>query len=504
MIVLKRFGLYWRMRNLKKSGLRKNTDKWSSETTICDSLPDSEANIAVSTEAIDNSPKAGFLTALIRRFPMTVFWALAAQGVVSVTRILTTVTVGGRFAPEDAASGAMLGSMEQLSLYYSAFGVLMVLVAMHEGFVTTPLTVFLPKQNKENESKFSGNMLLASLTFMGVAIAIAAVWILYKYQTSQSMTPVISVIAVVVALAPLQLLREFSRRWLLANIEVRASAMFEILFSVTFLASLFALFCFAQVSAIHAFVTIAIVNVVALVAWWRCFGNRFAVSKEGAKKQLMENFRYGRWAAAENVCSGVTMFFCVWYLTGKMGPDPGGVFSACFNIMLLANPFLLGVCSLLGARAAQEFTRGGWDAMLKTLTQYGTFVLVVLLGFGLLLWVFGADLTNLLFGDKCQAWFDANTEGVNRITSTLGLAVPFLGISFVLSTAILAIGRPNDNFICAIAALAVLIGVNFAFGPSLMVAAVGFVVATLTNALLRVGCLARAYLKRDKTYVAKA
>ncbi len=470
---------------------------------MSESLPDSKTKIAVSTEAIDSSPKAGMLSALIRRLPMTVFWALAAQGVVSVTRILTTVTVGGRFAPEGAASGSMLGSMEQLSLYYSAFGVLMVLVAMHEGFVTTPLTVFLPKQNKENESEFSGNMLLASLTFMGVAIAIAAVWILYKYQTSQSMTPLIAVIAVVVALAPLQLLREFSRRWLLANLEVRASALFEILFSVTFLASLFALFLFAQVSAIHAFVTIAIVNVIALVAWWRCFGNRFSITKNGAKEQFMENFRYGRWAAAENVCSGVTMFFCVWYLTGELGTAPGGVFSACFNIMLLANPFLLGVCSLLGARAAQEFTRGGWDAMLKTLAQYGTFVLVVLLGFALVLWLFGDDLTNLLF-NKCQVWFDANTGGVNRITSTLGLAVPLLGISFVLSTAILAIGRPNDNFICAIVALAVLVGVNLAFGPSLMVAAVSFVLATLTNVLLRIGCLARAYSKRDKTYVAKA
>ena len=85
---------------------------------------------------------------------MTVFWALVAQGVVSVTRILTTVTVGGRFAPDDAAAGAMLGSPEQLSLYYAAFGVLTVMIAMHEGFVTTPLTVFLPKQGKDRESTF--------------------------------------------------------------------------------------------------------------------------------------------------------------------------------------------------------------------------------------------------------------------------------------------------------------------------------------------------------------
>ena len=429
---------------------------------------------------------------------MTVFWALAAQGIVSVTRILTTITVGGRFAPDDASAGAMLGSEEQLALYYSAFGVLMVIVAMHEGFVTTPLTIFFPKQGEENEPKFSGNMLLASMTFMGVAISLTAIWMLYKFAAAPAMTPVITVMAIVIALAPLQLLREFSRRWLLANLEVRASAFFEILFSVLFLACLGMLFLTAQVSAIAAFVAIAVVNLIALFAWWRCFGNRFSISTDGVKNQLVENFRFGRWAAAENICSSVTMFFCIWFLSSKLGLAEGGVFSACFNIMLLANPFLLGVCSLLGARAAQEYTLGGWDAMLKTLAQYGTFVVIVLLVFSVGLWLFGSELTNLFFGQRYQTWFDANSGGVNRITSTLGLAVPFLGLSFVLSTALLAIGRPNDNFLCALIALAVLIMINLACPPTLMTAALSYVIATATNMLLRLVCLGRAYMHRDR------
>ena len=183
---------------------------------------------------------------------MTVFWALAAQGVVSVTRILTTVTVGGRFAPDETSSGSLLGSPEQLSLYYAAFGVLTVLIAMHEGFVTTPLTVFLPRQGKERETRFSGHMLLASLGFIGVALCFVAIWLLYQYQIGGGMTTALIVIAFVIVLAPLQLLREFSRRWLLANLEVRSSALFEILFSATFLTCLAMLFYFQQVTAIRA------------------------------------------------------------------------------------------------------------------------------------------------------------------------------------------------------------------------------------------------------------
>ena len=440
---------------------------------------------------------------LLQRLPMTVFWALVAQGVVSVTRILTTVTVGGRFAADDAATGTLLGSPEQLSLYYAAFGVLTVLIAMHEGFVTTPLTVFLPKQGKDQEAMFSGHMLLSSMCFIGVALSFVSIWLFYGYQVRGGMSASLGVIAFVIVLAPLQLLREFSRRWLLANLEVRSSAIFEALFSVTFLTCLATLFFLQQVSAIHAFIAIAVVNVIALLAWWVSFGKEFRISRDGISGQLMENYRYGRWAAGENFCSSITMFFCVWHLNQTIGLEPGGVYSACFNVMLLANPFLLGVCSLLGARAAQEYTKGGWDAMLKTLTQYGSFVFIVLSAFTVVLWVFGADLTNLLFSEKYQAWFDANSGGINQVTPVLGLAVPFLGVSFVLSTALLAIGRPNDNFICALAGLVILVVINAAFGPSLMVAAISYVAASAANALLRAGCLARAWAMRERV-IAKA
>ena len=448
----------------------------------------------MSAEVIDQPKKSGFAKTLIRRLPMTVFWALFAQAVISITRILTTVTVGGRFAflAPDAAG---VGSPQQLSIYYAAFGVLTVLIAMHEGFVTTPMTVFLPRQS--DLKKFSGMMLLGSLCFIGVGLCFVAAWICWQYEFGGGMTDALLVISFVIVLAPLQLLREFSRRWLLANLEVKPSAGFEILFSVIFLATLFGLFFLNRISAINAFIAIAVVNSIALFGWWRLYGGKFSLQLTGASAQLKENLRFGRWAAAENFCSTVTIFFCVWYLNQEMGLTPGGVYSACFNVMLLANPFLLGVCSLLGARAAQEYTRGGWQSMLKTLWQYGAFVFIVLSLFAIVLWVYGASLTNLMFSDKYQEWFDVNSGGVNNVTPILGLAVPCLGVAFVVATALLAIGRPLDNFLCALASLVLLLAINFSCGPSLQTAAISFVVASASNALLRVACLAKAYVYRD-------
>ena len=117
---------------------------------------------------------------------MTVFWALLAQAVISITRILTTVTVGGRFAFLAPADTQGVGSPEQLSLYYAAFGVLTVMIAMHEGFVTTPMTVFLPRQL--DLKKFSGLMLLGSLSLIGFGLCLVTAWIFWQYQFGGGMT----------------------------------------------------------------------------------------------------------------------------------------------------------------------------------------------------------------------------------------------------------------------------------------------------------------------------
>ena len=447
-----------------------------------------------STDAIDQIEKPRLIAKLLHLLPMTVFWALVAQAVVSVTRILTTVAVGGRFAFLGSEGSSGIGSPEELSLYYAAFGVLTVIISMHEGFVTTPMTVFMSR--KAERQSFSGQMLLGSFCLIGLALSLLALWICWRYQFGEEFSPALTVICLVVVLAPLQLLREFSRRWLLANLEVASSARFEILFSLVFLPVLAGLFWFNCISAINAFIAIAIVNVVTLFGWWRLYGGEFSLTFAGGPTQLRENLRFGRWAAAENFCTTLTFFFCVWYLNQELGLVSGGVYSACFNVMLLSNPFLLGVCSLLGARAAQEFTHGGWRGMLKTLTQYGVFVFVVLASFSVVLWFFGADLTNLLFSEKYQQWFDENTAGVNHVTPILGLAVPCLGVAFVCAMALLAIGRPLDNFVSAFVSLILLLTINFSGEPSLQLAAISFVLASASNAVLRMLFLARAYIYR--------
>jgi O-antigen/teichoic acid export membrane protein len=434
---------------------------------------------------LDDSPPPTRLGTLLSRLPMTVFWALSAQAILSITRLLTSMTVGGRFGS---------GSEEQLGYYSSAFGVLMLLVGLHEAFVTTPLTVFNQNRVDSERKQFSGSMLVTSVLVIGLIAAITGLLIALQSGFHILKPELGAALVAAAALAPLQLLREFSRRWLLANLQVVASAWLECFFAACYLVALIGLVYASNVSAISVFVTIGCVNAIGLLVWWMIYRNEFQFASKSTTMQVSENFRYGRWVAGENVCSVLTMYLCVWVLTFSVDEAAAGVFFACFTVVLLANPFLLGIASILAPKAARAFVQNGWSGMRRVLLQYGTMIVGVLTCFSAILFVFGDDLTDLFFGPKYAEYFATNFNGVNQITATLGLAMPFLGLSFVLTSGLLAANRPYESFYSAIVGLIVLVVVNFSFSDrTLATAATSFVISIAGMTLCRLFFLVRAY-----------
>ena len=431
---------------------------------------------------------------------MTTLWALVAQGILSVTRLLTSMTVGGKFSAEAKLSSE---ANEQLGYYFIGFSSLMMVIALFEAFVTTPLTVFNQQHTADQKPRFFGRMLTVGLLLIGVIMCVFAVLIMVQFET-EYLNPSLALAMIAAALmTPFQLAREFSRRWLLANFQAKESAVLEIVFAALFLVGVCFLLFTDRVSAVWMFATLGFVNALGVAGWWFVFRNQFDLASQPTSGQLLNqisaNTRYGRWVAGENICGGLTMYFCTWYLAYQLEQDEvAGVFAACFQVVMLANPFLLGIASILAPKAAVAFGEQGYPGMLKVLIKFGVVLLAVLTLLSLLLWFAGDQITTIMF-PATQLYFDENFAGQNLTTAVLGLALPAMGLSYIAACGLMAAHRPRDNFYAAIVGAVVMIVINLCFAETtLMTAAISFISSFCAATACRLTFLVKAFLQNSQ------
>ena len=442
----------------------------------------------------DGSPVRNLLALL----PMTALWALFAQGILSVTRLLTSMTVGGKFTAESKLG---TDANDQLGYYIIGFSTLMLVVALFEAFITTPLTVFIQKQQSHQKPSFSAQMLIAGLVLIGVIVGVSGALVVAQSQTHYLNPGLAAALFAAACLAPFQLLREFSRRWLLANLQAKESAILEVVFAVLFFVGVLFLLFTEQLSAVAMFTALAIINAIGVAGWWLVFRKQFDFSGNKAIQplgtQISENVRYGRWVAGENVCGVLTMYFCNWFLAYRLDEGITGVFGGCSTVVMLANPFLLGIASILAPRAAAAFNELGYPGMLKVLIKFGLVLLALMSLLSLLLWFAGDRITTIMF-PATEIYFTENFAGQNQITAMLGLALPAMGLSYLASCGLMAAHRPRDNFFSAIVGALVLIGLNLSFAETtLMTAAISFILSFYAATACRLAFLVNAFLKNS-------
>lgn len=417
----------------------------------------------------------------IARNSGAIFWALAGQGVFSITRFFSKMVVGGRFG--DGQPG--YGSEAELAYYDAAFGIMLLVLALHEALITTPLTFFNHRLKKISEQTFAGRMLMLSLLFSvaGLIGTLLVTW--YQASVVGISDRFLWAMIALSILIPFQSVKEFARRWLLANLAVRQSTLMELGFAACFILLVGVLIFAAQVNAAAVFAITVLSNFLCLCSWWAFYRNSFSMSLNGVGEQATENLRVGRWIAGENVSSVVMMYFSQWYLISLVSEKDAGVYTACLTIVFLSNPFILGISSIFAPRAAKEFEEHGWTGLLPILQGYSLFVVGVLVAFSGTLYFFGGPLTELAFGSQYADFF-ADSGGKNWLTFILSLATPCFGFSFLLTCCILAADKPLYCFYAAIFGTVVTIVINLVFDqPTPYTAAISFVAGAFATMVFR-------------------
>lgn len=396
---------------------------------------------------------------------MPLFLVLVDQAVISGTRLVIQIVVG-------------YGAPDQLGLLGIALGVVVVMVSFQEALVTTPYTVFSPRQKAAASRAFSAGALWTQTLLMVATVAVWSGVVWYRSPAGEPAGPMLVVLSAVVWYAPLHLLREFARRHLLAHGRRRTTLVLDLLAAAVVLVWPGVLLWGEAITARQAFTVLTAANLLYVGLWvWQNRG-QFPLSGTNPRQFLGLSWSYGRWIVGENLCSALTIAWMGWYLAWWSGERQAGLFQSCITVVLLANPFLLGFAGFFGPRAAEVFHLGGWRPLLQLTGRSLVFVTAGLASLSALLWPMGEWVLTTLFGEEYA--------GNGGLVGILSLGMVGLGISHVLAVSLQTSGRPQINFAASLTGFLCVVGWSFFLvQDSLVLAAIGFVTAVFAGVLVR-------------------
>ena len=265
-------------------------------------MPESELATGNDSDATqDNKRSPGFI------------YAIVGQGLFSLTRLVTSILIGGRFGTGAAGKG----SEEELGIYLAYFSILLLCVSFLEAFVTIPMTYLLHSKKGLERKRFSSYLLIVcgSMAIVVSAICLAAGLSLRSWYESISSATVIAFCFLMAT----QFLREFLVRWVLAQLDSKRYALIEILYFALFAPSLAVMLYCGQLSIATLFVCISVFNIVIILIWWFWYRVEFinpfsgqhstdaSATTQSFGRTLREQVVYGRWIAADSVCALLTV-----------------------------------------------------------------------------------------------------------------------------------------------------------------------------------------------------
>jgi O-antigen/teichoic acid export membrane protein len=367
--------------------------------------------------------------------------ALIDQAAFSGSNFLTTVVIG-RFC-----------GLDQLGFYSLAFAVLVFLAVIHEALVWTPYTIYSHRLKHDERPEYAGTILFVQglFTLAGIAVLLALAGVLSAGLGPAGLAPVMWVLA---AAAPCYLLRELVRRLLLARLEVTTVLVIDVMVAVMQFGGFFALYWHGGLSAATACAVVGIACLLTSVAWFATTAFRFVFHLRNVAGQLRRHWSFGRWICASQMADSAHNYALHWLVAVALGTGATGVFAACSSLVLVFNPLVLGIGSVLVPRASQAYVDGG-NAEVRRVVWKTTVFLVATMS------VICVGLA--LFGDRAlQLLYDGKEYAGHGLVITL-LAVATLAgtFAFAMNHGLRVVERPDINFIARAGGLAITLTVSF-------------------------------------------
>jgi O-antigen/teichoic acid export membrane protein len=408
------------------------------------------------------------LLSINRSAAMVTLAALADRGFIGVATFAATVLLGRWAGPEE------------LGLFSLFAPAVFLAIAFEESLITAPYTYFAARHAEHNERR---DYLGSVLVHTGVLSAVMAAAFLLAAAAAYlgGWRDYVAAAAILAPVVPCVLLREFARRVVYAELRSDVAAWISGGVSLVQLALMAALHVSGRLTAVTAFAAMGVSSLMGGALW--LYANRDAIDFKpaGVKAAFARNWFLSKWTTATQIGEVVRVQMFPWLLAIALDERSVGIYAACVAIATLSGPLQIALSNLLLPQLASVEDKGGVAAADRLMWQATAWITLIMAVFTLSVAAVSGWLVPWVFG--------AEYLGTQATLILLLLAQLISAASMPAARALVALQRPNLDFICQAAGIVLnlVAGVPLVIGWGISGAALsGLLAAALKAALTAV------------------
>jgi O-antigen/teichoic acid export membrane protein len=360
--------------------------------------------------------------------------SMCDQGIVSLTNFLTSLIIG------------RCSSKEELGLYILGWTLATFATDISAALVATPYTVLSPQLGVPALRRYRGSALGHQVVLGGASMmVIGAAAVIFTKGYSLAVGRVLSILAA--AVIPI-ILRDLMRRLCFAHLKMSEACLLDVIGCSLQIAGLTCCAYLRLLTATTAYVFVGVTSVVFCFLWLA--GNRrtFSLSTRSAFADLRVNWPLARWILASAIVWAIAMYLYPWFLTLFHGTPATGIWAACYGVVALGNPVLLGFGNYVAPKVANVYAERG-TAHMRTYVYRSSlrFFLLLFPLCGILLCK-GGILVAIVYGQA----YSNNATAVSLLAVNLLLSA----VTFPYSRGLFVLNRAKADLIVNLLGIALL------------------------------------------------
>lgn len=389
------------------------------------------------------------------------------QIIFSGTNFVVTILLGRWAGPES------------LGVYALIFTVTIMALTFHESLICLPYAIEFRKLPKRARSAYAGSTLVQSSIMALIATPILMIAGLTAWLTPVAGTSLGSALCIFALTAPFVIARDFARRYSLAHLRPHIAVIVDGSVSVLQISMLVALALSGKLSAWTALIVIGVGCAMVSAIWLIAMRPEFNFHRRRYRHDFNRNWKLGRWVFSSQACSVINVFAPHWLIAGMLGTSATGIYVGATAVVLLSNPFILGVHNMLSPKLSHRLASDGKSGTGRVVMESTLFLAATMVVFCVVIAIFGDQLTTGIYGETFT--------GNNLTTFVYALSTFCSATGMPTDRALWATNHPKVSFYTGLVGLIVTIGVTLIALPAwgIVGGAFGLMTGNLSATLLR-------------------